>query len=97
MAYTLQTGRPAFDHRRAYLVSRGSKIDLSCATILQAEIFNGQRTTAEICFMFPGQGSQYHGHGQRALCSSTHVSPAHGSLLCCIPTLFDGRSQGVVV
>lgn len=61
VAYTLQTGRTAFDHRRAYLVSRGSKIDLSCATILQAEIFNGQRTTAEICFMFPGQGSQYHG------------------------------------
>ncbi|MFG3826376.1 hypothetical protein ACGI6H_35160, partial [Escherichia coli] len=32
VAYTLQTGRTAFDHRRAYLVSRGSKIDLSCAT-----------------------------------------------------------------
>lgn len=61
VAYTLQTGRTAFDYRRAYLVSRGSKIDLSCTTVLQADTFSGRRAAAEICFMFPGQGSQYRG------------------------------------
>ncbi|HGM7842568.1 TPA: amino acid adenylation domain-containing protein [Serratia marcescens] len=61
VAYTLQTGRTAFKYRRAYLVSRGAKIDLSSATILHAEQVSGQSTATGVCFMFPGQGSQYRG------------------------------------
>ena len=59
VAYTLQTGRSAFKYRRAYLVSRGSKIDVASSTILNASQFNGSSESNGICFMFPGQGSQY--------------------------------------
>ena len=61
VAYTLQTGRSAFKYRRAYLVSRGSKIDLSSSTILNAQQFNGKNELTAICFIFPGQGGQYRG------------------------------------
>ncbi|OCG21775.1 colibactin hybrid non-ribosomal peptide synthetase/type I polyketide synthase ClbB [Gilliamella sp. App4-10] len=61
VAYTLQTGRSAFKYRRAYLVSRGSKIDVASITILNAPQFNGSSESSGICFMFPGQGSQYCG------------------------------------
>lgn len=59
VAYTLQTGRSAFKYRRAYLVSRNSKIDVASSTIVNAQQFNGLSESNGICFMFPGQGSQY--------------------------------------
>jgi amino acid adenylation domain-containing protein len=65
VAYTLQIGRKHFDHRRvlsckgvsdAIPVLRGRESDRLIGN-------SGRLRTRPIAFMFPGQGSQYHGMG----------------------------------
>ena len=61
VAYTLQVGRRAFDHRRAILCRDGSPsraaLSLRDPQQLQTQILEPQERP--IVFMFPGQGAQY--------------------------------------
>lgn len=56
VAYTLQVGRRAFDHRRAFVVPTGGCADVDGS----ACVGNGEcREPPPIVFLFPGQGTQY--------------------------------------
>jgi acyl transferase domain-containing protein len=62
-AWTLQTGRREFEHRRAVAAS-----DCSEAIVALRKPGEAQRVSAslpEIVFVFPGQGAQYPGMGRR--------------------------------
>jgi len=61
VAYSLQVGRRAFDHRLAFLAH---DVDDARATLESREpgkVFSSRRLAkgADVVFMFPGQGSQY--------------------------------------
>lgn len=66
LAFTLQTGRERFAHRRMWLCAEQSNLT---RTLLSA---NSQRSAGLVCevhdrpvvFMFPGQGAQYLGMGR---------------------------------
>jgi amino acid adenylation domain-containing protein len=84
VAYTLQVGRRAFDHRRAVVAETTDE----AIKALQGSI--GKHTAAKkksasepgVCFMFPGQGSQHVNMG-RALYRSEPVF--HETVdLCCL-------------
>jgi acyl transferase domain-containing protein len=64
IAFTLQTGRRRFSHRRALLARDG----LTLADLLSSRDTAGvhveERDDRQIAFMFPGQGTQYPGMAQ---------------------------------
>jgi amino acid adenylation domain-containing protein/non-ribosomal peptide synthase protein (TIGR01720 family) len=60
-AYTLQTGRKAFSHRRMLVckdISQAIRI-LSPPVVEEIKTFTARKEEKTIVFMFPGQGSQY--------------------------------------
>lgn len=61
VAYTLQVGRRAFDYRRAITAdsTAGAITALQAALGQQAAKLPKRASEPEICFLFPGQGSQY--------------------------------------
>jgi acyl transferase domain-containing protein len=58
VAWSLQTGRPAFEHRMA-VVAVGS--DRASAALARGEVERGVARARSVVFMFPGQGSQVPG------------------------------------
>jgi acyl transferase domain-containing protein len=66
VAFTLHTGRKAFDHRRV-AVCRDSREAASLLTSRESpHVFSGavREEAPEVVFMFPGQGAQYVGMGR---------------------------------
>jgi amino acid adenylation domain-containing protein len=65
VAYTLQTGRARFDRRRA-IVCKGTTDALQAIDGLRAghRITGVARSRPSVAFLFPGQGSQFHGMGR---------------------------------
>ena len=63
VAYTLQTGRRQFPHRRAVVVDRGDRDDLLAALAARdsARVYTAQTDVSDraIVFLFSGQGTQY--------------------------------------
>src|SRR5262249_3456416 len=63
VAYTLQVGRRAFNHRRVLVCENEGVIDAAAALRSRdpLRMFAGSRRAEErpIAFMFPGQGTQY--------------------------------------
>lgn len=59
MAYTLQVGRKAFEHRAALVagpgIAQGDRVEKGWANA---------KTKPKVCFLFSGQGSQYVGMGR---------------------------------
>lgn len=67
VAYTLQTARRAFGHRRS-LVCRGREDAIALLTAGDPERvhdFSGDASHARVAFMFPGQGAQYVNMGRK--------------------------------
>lgn len=63
VAYTLQTGRRHFPHRRA-LVCSNREVAISALRGFEAKrTFGGKASTQQIAFLFPGQGTQFVGMG----------------------------------
>jgi acyl transferase domain-containing protein len=57
VAYTLQVGRPALEHRT---VAVGQDLDGALASLATADATEvSSRSSANVAFMFPGQGAQY--------------------------------------
>lgn len=67
VAYTLQTGRRAFSHRRSLACrSREDAIALlTSADQKRVHEFGGDVSHARVAFMFPGQGAQYVDMGRK--------------------------------
>ncbi len=62
LAFTLQTGRHSFEYRFAASVASLDELAASLAAEGKFARNNRQKNTSrDICFMFPGQGSQYAG------------------------------------
>ena len=61
VAYTLQVGRRAFDHRRAVVAKTTEEAIKALQASIGKHLPAKKKNTGErgICFMFPGQGSQY--------------------------------------
>ena len=61
VAYTLQVGRRAFDHRRIVVCGNTNEAVRLLETGDASRVFSAVRKTADrpIVFMFPGQGAQY--------------------------------------
>ncbi|MFI5268578.1 MAG: type I polyketide synthase, partial [Chloroflexota bacterium] len=61
VAYTLQVGRPQFEHRRVLACRSASEAVSALETQDPARVFTASREAGErpIVFMFPGQGAQY--------------------------------------
>ena len=66
VAYTLQVGRRAFNHRRAVVCSSVDDAQHALTTLDPKRIFTGSHKGNErpITFMFPGQGAQYPNMGR---------------------------------
>jgi amino acid adenylation domain-containing protein len=66
VAYTLQVGRAAFDHRRVLVCRDPADAAAALATIDPERVFSGvsQPGQRPVIFMFPGQGAQYIGMGR---------------------------------
>ncbi len=62
VAWTLQTGRKQFEHRRAVVAADGASAVVSLRTPAET---NKVASGPELVFMFPGQGAQYPGMGRR--------------------------------
>ncbi len=59
VAFTLQVGRRAFDHRRAVVVRDRNDAVAALGEGRRLEGAATERTNAPVAFLFPGQGSQY--------------------------------------
>lgn len=65
LAFTLQTGRHSFEYRFAASVASLDELAASLQADGKFARSNRQKSTSrDICFMFPGQGSQYAGMGR---------------------------------
>ncbi|HKH43628.1 MAG TPA: SDR family NAD(P)-dependent oxidoreductase [Thermoanaerobaculia bacterium] len=60
LAYTLQVGRRAFEHRRTVVCRRGSEAARALLELdpQQVATGDGEPRKRRMCFLFPGQGSQ---------------------------------------
>lgn len=63
VAFTLQTGRRTFEDRRCIVASSTTEAAEALEKRSSARVFSGARTPGQrsVCFLFPGQGSQYVG------------------------------------
>jgi len=63
VAYTLQTGRAAFEHRLTLICRDGAEAAAALANADQPRLLRGAPgdQSRAVAFMFPGQGSQYAG------------------------------------
>jgi amino acid adenylation domain-containing protein len=61
VAYTLQVGRKAFDHRRSLVGSTCAEIAATLAARPSRRVYTGTKkaTPLPIAFLFPGQGAQH--------------------------------------
>lgn len=65
LAFTLQTGRHSFEYRFAASVASLDELIAHLQTDAKFARGNRQKSTRrDLCFMFPGQGSQYAGMGR---------------------------------
>lgn len=61
IAYTLQTTRQQFNHRRFIVAADKAELieKLNTAPLLASQSKSAEENSSEVVFMFPGQGSQY--------------------------------------
>ncbi|HEX2204816.1 MAG TPA: type I polyketide synthase, partial [Longimicrobium sp.] len=66
VAWTLQTGRKAFEHRRAVVARTGAEAADALEGRLPERVFGGAAPEGErpVAFLFPGLGSHYPGMGR---------------------------------
>ncbi|HVR98950.1 MAG TPA: amino acid adenylation domain-containing protein, partial [Thermoanaerobaculia bacterium] len=64
VAYTLQVGRRAFDHRRAVLCRGLDDARAALAARDPRRVLTGRRSGGPVAFLFPGQGAQKTGMGR---------------------------------
>ncbi len=68
VAFTLQVGRKAFQHRRALLCRDLPEAALALETLDPERVLTltpGGPASTPVAFLFPGQGAQYPPHGAR--------------------------------
>ena len=67
IAYTLQVGRRAFNHRRALVCRDQGDAQALLASPDAKRVFSGnvERQSSSVAFLFPGQGAQYVNMGRR--------------------------------
>ena len=65
VAYTLQVGRKAFEHRRAAVCRGPDDAAGALAEVRPGQVFTGFAASRDraVAFLFPGQGAQYAGMG----------------------------------